>query len=352
MRQRLPLRPGSDVVVQGARCRSLSGWRRCVANFVLGAPTGWGPAATEVAHATWVPYGRCCLMVAVRGNGRSRETRSHEAPALPSLLASGFGGGHAVPTKASGRSMSQLLARLARTLSSHWKRSLAAAIGVLVLLVLAASLAGKPADDVSLPGTESQQAIDLFQAHSPAFGGADSTLVFTRRRGQDLRSRARRRRSRARWRRSAALDGVERRATRSARAGQVSPDGRLASVDVRYSTDPSAGREGRRRGADRRGRDRRAGGVQVAARGMLIDLATEQDAPVGELIGVLHRDRAAHPAVPLRGRDGRDADRRAGRRRGRPDPAGRARRAARPARVRGGDRVDARPRRRASTTRC
>jgi RND superfamily putative drug exporter len=75
--------------------------------------------------------------------------------------------------------MSQLLARLARTLSSHWKRSLAAAVGVLVLLVLAASLADQPVDDVSLPGAESQQAVDLLQAHSPAFGGVDSTLVFT-----------------------------------------------------------------------------------------------------------------------------------------------------------------------------
>ena len=227
MRQRLPLRPGSDVVVQGARCRSLSGWRRCVANFVLGAPTGWGPAATEVAHATWVPYGRCCLMVAVRGNGRSRETRSHEAPALPSLLASGFGGGHAVPTKASGRSMSQLLARLARTLSSHWKRSLAAAIGVLVLLVLAASLANKPADDFSLPGAESQQAIDLFQAHTPRSAGADSTLVFTVERRQALRSGAQGGdRGRAREGRGARPASSSRRRARS--AGRTGLPGRRA----------------------------------------------------------------------------------------------------------------------------
>ena len=39
--------------------------------------------------------------------------------------------------------MSQLLARMARTLSSHWKRSLAAALGVLVLLVLAAGASEK-----------------------------------------------------------------------------------------------------------------------------------------------------------------------------------------------------------------
>ena len=80
-----------------------------------------------------------------------------------------------------------LLARIGRALSAHWKRSLAGAVGVLVLLVLAAAFAGDATDDYSLPGSESQQAIDLFQAHSPAFGGADSTLVFTVGDGQALR---------------------------------------------------------------------------------------------------------------------------------------------------------------------
>ncbi|MEA2316321.1 MAG: hypothetical protein QOD44_510, partial [Solirubrobacteraceae bacterium] len=50
--------------------------------------------------------------------------------------------------------MSQLLARMARTLSVHWKRSLAAAIGVLVLLVLAAGVAGQATDDYAVPGAE------------------------------------------------------------------------------------------------------------------------------------------------------------------------------------------------------
>src|SRR5687767_4617694 len=74
---------------------------------------------------------------------------------------------------------SGFLANVGRTLASHWKRSLAVAVGVLVLLVVAAGAGGKGSDDYSIPGTESQQAVDLFKAHSPAFGGADSTLVFT-----------------------------------------------------------------------------------------------------------------------------------------------------------------------------
>src|ERR671918_544732 len=74
--------------------------------------------------------------------------------------------------------MSLLLARLARTLTSHWKRSLLAALAVVFLLGAAAGAGGEAADDFSIPGTESQQAIDLFRDHSPAFAGADSTIVF------------------------------------------------------------------------------------------------------------------------------------------------------------------------------
>src|SRR5215217_7951777 len=80
--------------------------------------------------------------------------------------------------------MSLLLARLARTISQHWIRSLVAAIVVLFLLGAAAGAGGEAADDFNIPGTESQQALDLFRAHSPAFAGADSTIVFSVHRGE------------------------------------------------------------------------------------------------------------------------------------------------------------------------
>ena len=181
--------------------------------------------------------------------------------------------------------MSQLLARLARTLSTHWKRSLAAAVGVLVLLVLAAGAGGEAADDYSLPGTESQQAIDLFQAHSPAFGGADSTLVFTVEEGKvsDPRPRAAIEGALAEVRE---LEGVELVASPFEAGGQVSQDGRLAAVDVRYSTEPAQIEKEDGEALIAAGQTAEPE-VQVEARGLLIDLASEQDAPVGELIGVL-----------------------------------------------------------------
>ena len=67
--------------------------------------------------------------------------------------------------------------------------------------------------------------------------------------------------------------------------GQVSEDGSLASVDVRYSTDPAQIEKDDGEALIEAGETAEPE-VQVEARGMLIDLATEEDAPVGELIGV------------------------------------------------------------------
>src|SRR3954454_16001452 len=181
--------------------------------------------------------------------------------------------------------MSQLLARLARTISAHWKRSLAAAFGVIVLLAVAASAGGQAVDDYAVPGTESQRAVDLFRAHSPAFGGANSTLVFTVKNGKvlDPAPRAAIQSALAKVR---GLDGVKLAASPFDPGGQVTKDGRLATVDVRYSTDPAQLDK-----ADGKAliaaAETAQPAVQVEERGALIDLATEQSAPVGEIFGVL-----------------------------------------------------------------
>jgi RND superfamily putative drug exporter len=184
-----------------------------------------------------------------------------------------------------GGGLSQLLARIALSLSLHWKRSLAAAAGVLVLLVLAAGVGGAATDDTSLPGAESQQAIDLFQAHSPAFGGVDSTLVFTVAEGEisDPEPREAIEGALANVRK---LSGVELATSPFEPGGQVSGDRRLAAVDVRYSSDPATIKkeDGEALIAAAETAEPQ---VQVEARGVLIDLASEQEFPVGELIGVL-----------------------------------------------------------------
>jgi putative drug exporter of the RND superfamily len=182
--------------------------------------------------------------------------------------------------------MSSLLARAARTLTHHWKRSLAAAILVIVLLGAAAGVGGEAGDDFTVPGTESQQALDLFRAHSPAFAGADSTLVFSVEQGRvsDAGPRAAIEQALGDVR---DLKGVDLVADPFAEGGAISRDGRIAAVDVRYSTEPGdldkADGEALLEAAETA---EQGGQVDVAARGILIDLASEQEAPVGELIGV------------------------------------------------------------------
>ena len=81
------------------------------------------------------------------------------------------------------------------------------------------------------------------------------------------------------------LDGVVQVADPFAEGGAVSEDGTLAAVDVRYDHEP-----GELKKADGEAllaaAETAEPEVEVNARGVLIDLASEQEAPVGELIGV------------------------------------------------------------------
>src|SRR4051812_5975719 len=181
--------------------------------------------------------------------------------------------------------MSSLLARLARTITQHWKRSLLAAVAVIVILGALAGAGGEAADDFAIPGTESQQALDLFKAHSPAFAGADSTLVFSLDSGRisDARPRAA---VEGALQRVRALPGVAEVPDPFARGGTLSRDGRLTAVDVRYRTQPEDIDKADGQKLLDAAHTAERGGVQVAARGVAVDVASEQDAPVGELIGV------------------------------------------------------------------
>jgi len=183
--------------------------------------------------------------------------------------------------------MSELLARLARTLTHHWKRSGLAAIVIVILLGAIAGQGGRAADDFEIPGTESQQALDLFRAHSPTFAGADSTLVFWVDQGRiddpGPRARIESALDRVRQLDGVAEDGV---ADPFAEGGQISPDGKLASVDVRYTTDPNDIDKEDGEALLEAGETAEGEGVHFAARGILVDFASEQEAPVGELVGI------------------------------------------------------------------
>ncbi len=180
--------------------------------------------------------------------------------------------------------MSAFLARIARALTHHWKRSLVGAIVVLVGLgAMAGAFGGMPAEDFEVPGADSQRALELFSDHVPALAGGEASLVFSAESGA-ITDAANRRAI------TAALDEV---ATlpKVAQVGdpfaQVSPDGRVALTDVRYTEaafdlDPAEART-----LESTLQDALAGtGVQMEMRGDVADLASEQDVPVGELLGV------------------------------------------------------------------
>jgi RND superfamily putative drug exporter len=181
--------------------------------------------------------------------------------------------------------MSLLLARMARTITQHWVRSLFAAIAVIVLLGAAAGAGGEAADDFSIPGTESQEAIDLFKAHTPALAGADSTLVFTVEDGK-VTDAAHKQAIESALDKVKGLNGVAQVADPFAEGGAVSEDGTLAAVDVRYDLEPAELEKEDGEALLAAAETAEQGGVEVNARGVLIDLASEQEAPVGELIGV------------------------------------------------------------------
>ena len=181
--------------------------------------------------------------------------------------------------------MSHFLAALARALTHHWKRSLAVAIGALILLGIAAGTAGPAPDDYSAPGTESQKAYDLFEAHSPAFAGADATLVFSVPKGK-ITDPGPRRAVESALADVKRLKGVAEVEDPFAPGGRVAPAGDLAAADVRYTIEPGEVEKSDGEALEEAARTAEDAGVEVSMRGLVVDVATSQTAPIGELIGI------------------------------------------------------------------
>ncbi len=185
--------------------------------------------------------------------------------------------------------MSLQLARLARTLSHHWKRSLIAAIAVILVLGALAGTGGTPVDDFSIPGTETQQALDLFEAHSPENAGTEGTVVFRATSGTLDDDENRTAVEGAIERIQALPDGDGSPAVQSpfGPGGVVNQDRTVAAVNVQYTTQPTDIEADDGKALEDAARTAEAGGnIEVSVRGMLADIAAEHPVPVGELIGV------------------------------------------------------------------
>jgi RND superfamily putative drug exporter len=183
--------------------------------------------------------------------------------------------------------MSDLLARMVRSITGHWKRSLVVAlIAVFGIGFLSGTAGEAPPDDFDTPGSESQEAYDLFSAHSPVLAGVDSTIVFHTTDGTLTEPE----------RKQAILDSLK---TIKGQpdvlavsnpfangSGAVSENQQVAYSDVRYDLDFGDVKKAQGEALEEATEPVESAGVEVAMRGVVVDLAQEQEVPVGELIGV------------------------------------------------------------------
>ncbi|WP_019877047.1 MMPL family transporter [Sporichthya polymorpha] len=183
--------------------------------------------------------------------------------------------------------MALLLYRLGR-----WcfrRRRWVAALWLVALLgggVAAGTLAGETSDEFTIPGTESQKAIDLLAEKFPSSGvdGATARVVFTAPDGDDLRSDSRRE---AIGRvveelRSAPQVGV---VVDPFEADAISPDGRTAYAQVQYLVQSMELTEQAREALTEAAEPARTAGVGVAFGGDASE--AEQEESLAEVVGIV-----------------------------------------------------------------
>jgi len=186
--------------------------------------------------------------------------------------------------------MSEFLARLARLITSHWKRALVVALMVVFGIgVLSGTAGDPPPEDFDVPGTESQQAYDLFKQHSPALAGVDATIVFNTPDGK-VTDPENRKAIQESLNNIKDLDDVIKDAVSdpfAKNSGAISRNDQIAFSDVRY--DLEFGDVTKQQGTelDDATEPARAAGIEVAMRGIVVDASQQDQAPVGELIGVI-----------------------------------------------------------------
>jgi RND superfamily putative drug exporter len=176
--------------------------------------------------------------------------------------------------------MALLLGRLAGAAAHHWKRSLLLLAAVLAALAVLAGAGSGFSDDFSTPGTESQRAYDLLAERFPARAGDTATVVFSVADGT-LRDGARAEAIAS----AVGAIGSQPHVTGVAEP-RYSPDGRIGFATVQYDAPamdlgPAPGD----RLADVAPVTERAG-IATSRSGQVVDQAEQQEAPVGELIGL------------------------------------------------------------------
>ncbi len=183
--------------------------------------------------------------------------------------------------------MSDLLAVLARSITGHWKRSLLiAGLTLASLIALSAVAPEAPPDNFNVPGAESQEALDLFTEHVPALAGVDATVVFTVDQGKVTQPENRNAIEESLAELEALPDVISVDDPFAPATPRVSGNGEIAATDVRYGLEFGDVTSETGKALEDAARTAEGGGVDVALRGIVVDAASQQEFPVGELIGI------------------------------------------------------------------
>jgi RND superfamily putative drug exporter len=183
--------------------------------------------------------------------------------------------------------MAQLLQRLGSFSVRRRRRVLASwLLALAALAVLAMTFKGTFAGQFKVPGTESQDAVELIQKNLPQANadGATGRVVFAAPRGESLSEGARKAAVEQAVERLATVRGVGS-ASDPFKDGAVSKDGRIAFSDVQFSigeSDVGAAQTDAIKGATRTAAQ---AGLQVEYGGSAA--ADESSPPIGEALGVI-----------------------------------------------------------------
>ncbi|WBB49344.1 MMPL family transporter [Verrucosispora sp. WMMA2044] len=180
--------------------------------------------------------------------------------------------------------MATLLYRLGR--GSMRRRRLVAAIWLVVLVGLglaAATLRGPTASNFTMPGTESQRALDLLNEQFPAAAGATGTIAVKAPAPGQLGTPDGRAAIQSIVQEATAVPGVLA-AVDPFQVGSVSPDGQYALIQVQFNDGADQITEEQREAYEQLGAQAEAQGWQVAPGGEVLN--TEPEVGSTEAIGV------------------------------------------------------------------
>jgi len=184
--------------------------------------------------------------------------------------------------------MAGLLARIGRSTYRHRWATLLAWLFVLVAVTSLSVAFSKPeSTQFSVPGTQSQQAMDLLEQRFPAASGATGQMVFAAPAGSTLNDPANK----------AAVDASVTRARQGAQvllvtdpygAQSISPNGRIAYATVAFEVPASAITDAAKQDLATAARPARAAGVTVAFGGGIVNQPTTKNSDaLGLLIAYL-----------------------------------------------------------------